>query len=578
MKPEQSSWIIPPVEGQLLQDLSIALGLPELLLQCLQNRGIKDPHSITEFLNPRLKSLLDPFLLPGMQQGVDRLIRARTANERLVVFGDYDADGITAAAIISQFLCDFSWKSSVYLPHRMEKGYGLTGEAVDHCLELHAPHLILAVDCGTTSIEVVDHLQQKNIDVIILDHHQPESELPRSCALINPQVTPSECPGFIHLCSAGLAFKLVHALLINLRKMGEPTALNYDLKPLLDLVSVGSIADMVPLLGENRALVTAGLARLSHAPRPGLFALKAISGLEENVVASDVAFKLAPRLNAAGRLEDATQAFELMIAKSPEAAAPLAQALNDHNQARQALERSIAQEAAAHVAAEFDPERDLAVVAGNAQWHVGVVGIVASRIQRQYHRPTLIFGGDGDVWRGSGRSIEGIDLADLLRSCSDLLVKHGGHAMAAGLTIQPSLLAEFKARLNKLLRENTNPVVFIRKLRLDAEVQLSKLTIPLLQQLGKLAPHGQGNPVPSFCSSRLQLAAPPQRFGKTNTHLRLSITDGKCKVMMIHWNASPNFCPPSPLFDLAYTAEIDSFREPKVVLKFLDWKKSLGSS
>ncbi len=570
--PGPSRWILPPVAGEVLGQLSATLVIPEVLVQCLLNRGFQDADSIRSFLNPRLKSLADPFLLPGMEAGVSRLLQARAAAEPVVIFGDYDADGITAAAILNQFLCDLNWKAQVFLPHRLEEGYGLSKGGVRKCLDRYPTRLIFAVDCGTTACDVVEDLQRAGVDVVILDHHQLGPTLPNACAFINPHVGPATANPFLNLCSAGLAFKFAHALLKRLRELGDEAAFVYDLKPLLDLVAVGSIADLVPLIGENRALVSAGLERLNSSPRPGLLALKEIAALGEKIESQDVAFKLAPRLNAAGRLEDATQAFDLLAAKDIETARPLAEALQQHNQARQALERGIIQEALSAIAAAFDPLRDFIIVAANEQWHLGVLGIVASRIVREYHRPAIILGGDGQVLRGSGRSIDGVDLAELLRNSTDLLLAHGGHPMAAGLSIAPERIVDFRDRLNRLLQDIATPDVFIPKLRLDASVNFSSLTVDLLTQIAKLQPYGQGNLVPKFCSSSLRLTGPPRRFGKTNTHLRFNLTDGKSTLEMIQWNASPNFAPPAQLFDLAYTAEIDTYREPKVILKFLDWK------
>lgn len=446
-------WSVAPPQPLLAGPLARELDLSPLLAQCLLNRGHSDAARIASFLRPRLKNLADPFLLPNMAAAVERLLLARERGESLVVFGDYDVDGVTATTLLLEVLRGLGWQVSYYLPRRLEEGYGLSHEAAANCLEKCPVTLFLAVDCGSTAWETIAWLQTRGVDVIVLDHHQVSDPVPAARALVNPQLAPADAPSFRELCSVGLAFKLAHALIKHARSAGLAGAADYDLRPLLDLVALGTIADLVPLTGENRVLVSAGLERLNQTSRPGLIALKQVSQINGSIGVYEVAFQLAPRLNAAGRLETAAESLELLLAGSLAEAEPKARDLDARNRERQQIERNISDDVIAAVRARFNPETDYVIVEGQMLWHIGVVGIVASRVLREFYRPTIILGGEGDAWRGSGRSIEGLDLAAALRACDDLLVRHGGHAQAAGLTIHPDKLDALRERLNGLARQ-----------------------------------------------------------------------------------------------------------------------------
>ena len=342
---------------------------------------------------------------------------------------------------------------------------------------------LLAVDCGSTAVASIASLRQRGVDVIVLDHHQVCSPAPAATALVNPQLGVQSPPPFTELCSAGLAFKLAHALLKRGRETGLPGAAEFDLRPLLDLVALATIADIVPLTGENRILVYTGLERLNSTQRPGLLALKRVAQSPATLTTYDVGFQLAPRLNAAGRLETAEDALRLLLARDLAEALPIAQALDASNRERQKIERGIAEEVLGSLRARFNPLTDFAIVEGKLPWHIGVVGIVATRVLQQFYRPTIILGGDGAQFRGSGRSIAGFDLAAALRQCDDLLIRHGGHAMAAGVTLQADSLIAFRARLNELARSALKPEQLQAPLRLDAEVRLDAMTLE--HQIGR---------------------------------------------------------------------------------------------
>jgi single-stranded-DNA-specific exonuclease len=481
-----------------------------------------------------------------------------------------------------------------YLPNRMDEGYGLSADGVENCLKKHPTTLLLAVDCGSTAVETINTLRSRGVDVIVLDHHQISSPAPNAVALVNPQLcrtgvppvsnqSPAQaeqkdgdrleaCPTFTELCSVGLAFKLAHALVKRGREIGLPGAAELDLRPLLDWVALGTIADLVPLTGENRILVSAGLQRLNTTQRPGLIALKQVAQCPPTLGAYEVGFQLAPRLNAAGRLETAEDSLRLLLARDLAEAMPLAQNLDSRNRERQKIERGIVEEVIGAVRAKFDPQTDFVIVEGQLLWHIGVVGIVASRVLQQFYRPTIILGGEGGEWRGSGRSIAGFDLAAALRECGDLLVRHGGHAMAAGLSVQPDKIDLLRQRLNELARRALKPEDLQPFLRLDAEVGLDEMTLESLGELARLKPAGQGNPPVQFCARSVTHQRPLQRMGADKQHVKLWVTDGAVTHEAVWWNGGDKSLPVGK-FDLAFAPQVNEFNGRRTVqLKVLDWR------
>jgi single-stranded-DNA-specific exonuclease len=565
-------WSFAPPQPLLAAKLAAAHGIGPLLAQCLLNRGLSDAGAVDHFLTPRLKQLADPFLLPNMAAAVDRLLAAREQSETVVIFGDYDVDGVTSTALLVEMLRTLGWRVECYLPHRMDEGYGLSRDGVENCLHKFPATLLLAVDCGSTAVESIAWLRERKVDAIVLDHHQVSSPPPAAVALVNPQLAGDQEVSFRDLCSAGLAFKLAHALVKRGRETGLPGMEAFDLRPLLDLVALGTIADIVPLTGENRILVTAGLERLNTTPRPGLIALKKIAQSPAKLGTMDVGYQLAPRLNAAGRLENALESLQLVLAKDATEAQPLARNLDYHNQERQKIERGITTSVIGAVKARFNPQTDFVIVEGQLLWHIGVVGIVASRVLQQFYRPTFILGGEGDNWRGSGRSIPGFDLAAALRECNDLLVRHGGHAMAAGVTIAPDKIDAFRQRLNEIARRSLKREDLQPVLQLDAPVALQDLTLDLLAQLDRIKPTGQGNPPLQFWAGQLANARPPQRMGSEKQHAKLWVTDGKATLEAVWWGGGAATMPDG-IFDLAFVPQINDFSGRNTVqLKVLDWR------
>ncbi|MEO6034096.1 MAG: DHH family phosphoesterase, partial [Verrucomicrobiota bacterium] len=440
-------WSTAPPQPALAAHLAESCKVSPLLAQCLLNRHLSEPETISRFLEPRLKFLADPFLLPNMDAAVERLLVAREKAEPLVIFGDYDVDGVTSTALLIEVLTALGWNVDFYLPHRLDEGYGLTQEGVENCRKKFPVKLLLAVDCGSTAVASIAWLKEQGTDVIVLDHHQCSELLPPAVALVNPHLklsvgilpASSEASSLVEegclppckedsratfreLCSAGLAFKLAHALVKRGRELGWPQAHAFDLRPLLDLVALGTIADLVPLTGENRILTKIGLEYLNTSKRLGIVALRDVAQAQGILGCYEVGFQLAPRLNAAGRLENAEEALRLLLSRDSKEAQAIAESLDARNRQRQEIERNISVEVIGAVRARFNPENDFVIVEGQLLWHIGVVGIVASRVLHEFYRPTIILGGEADSWRGSGRSIEGFDLAAALGDCADLLV------------------------------------------------------------------------------------------------------------------------------------------------------------
>jgi single-stranded-DNA-specific exonuclease len=561
-------WIIAPSQPLLAESLARDLAITPLLAQCLVNRSIDSADGADHFLEPRLKHLSDPYLLAGMTEAVERLFHARANGESVVIFGDYDVDGVTSTALLTEVLRRLGWNVQFYLPHRMDEGYGLSQLAVENCLKKFATKLILAVDCGSSSAAVIDGLSAHGVDVIVLDHHQIGASVPKARALINPHH--GDNPHLRELCSVGLAFKLAHAVLKRGRDLGIGEAFQIDLKTFLDLVALGTIADLVPVTGENRILVSRGLMQLSETKRPGLMALKEIAQCKQQLGPQEIGYQLAPRLNAAGRLEDALEALHLLLGTDPDECTSIAQRLDARNRERQTIEKKIVAEIMEAI--RFNPADDFAIVRGDQAWHIGVVGIVASRVLQEFYRPTIILGGDGDQWRGSGRSIEGFDLAAALRECSDLLVKHGGHAMAAGVSVRPENVDAFRARMNEIVKSKLKAEQFVPPLRVDSEVTLADLTFDQIRELGRIEHCGIGNPPVRLLLRNVHQPRPLQRVGADKRHVKMWIGDSRVTREAIWWNAG-ELALPVGQFDLAFCPELSEYKELFTVqLRVLDWR------
>ncbi len=545
------------------------------MAQCLVNRGVASKVEVSEFLNPKLKLLADPFLIPNMDAAVERLWKARENNERLLIYGDYDVDGVSSTALLTEMLTELGWTVQPYLPGRFDDGYGLSAEALEKCIEQFETDVVLAVDCGSTAVEAIEFLNERQIDVLVLDHHQVSDPPPKPLAMVNPQLS-DDYPNFQELCSVGLAFKLAHALVKRGRQEGLQKERDLDLRQYLDLVALGTVADLVPLTGENRKLVRSGLEQLGETDRPGVVALKNVANVSKPVTVFNVGFQLGPRLNAAGRMDNPDASLNLLLAKDRYEAEKAAETLNNHNDERRKIERDISTQAVESVRKRFDPKNDFVIVEGNMEWHLGVIGIVASRVMREFYRPTFILASDGDGWKGSARSIEGFDLAEAMRGCDDLLNDHGGHAMAAGVSVKPGRLDAFRERINEIAKKTIIPNMFQPPLKLDAGTDLSELTLVHIEEMSQLEPLGQGNPEIQLLVAELTLSSPLYRMGRDKQHAKFWVTDehGACEV--VAWNLKPED-EPQDTFDIAVAPQINDFNGRRSVqLKLIDWRPAKG--
>jgi single-stranded-DNA-specific exonuclease len=526
-------------------------GFPPILLQLLHQRGIHECGEIERFLDPRLRDLADPFEIPEMQAAVERVFAAIDRREHVCIFGDYDVDGVTSIALLRRVFEAYGATPRHFVPIRSSEGYGLGPAALERCMsEGPVPQLLLTVDCGTASVDEIATLRTRGIDVVVVDHHEPGPKGRPDChAFVNPKAGSR----FTYLCAAGVAFKLAHALL-KTRPLDA-----FDLRSLLELVALATIADIVPLVGENRILVCQGLRRLPATLSPGLRALQEVAGVNGNATSMDVGFRLGPRLNAAGRMDVPQDALDTLLTDCRRLGAELATRLDAYNRERQQHELRIRQEAMEQLAAQgFDPVHDPVIVLGSRGWHPGVVGIVASRLMRQFHKPAFVVAIDDDgLGKGSGRSVPGVSLVAAIDACRAVLDAGGGHEMAAGISVREEHLNEFRQRFAEFVSKATTPDQLQPVLRLNAELSLDELSLGFLASYEKLQPFGNGNPQPVFFARDIHPCRPPGHL--RNKHLRLHLRQGLCEHEAMFFGGGERHLPDPP-WDLAFTIDRNTFR------------------
>jgi single-stranded-DNA-specific exonuclease len=505
----------PRRDAAAARTLARELGAPGVAAQVLLNRGVADAAAARRFLSPGLEDLHDPFLLRDLDVAVKRIHRALERGERIFVHGDYDVDGITSTFLLTSVLRDLGGRVEVRIPHRTRDGYGLSPEAMRDA-QHRGCTLVITVDCGVTAVEAVECGRTLGLDTIITDHHEPRATLPAALAVVNP-LRP-DCPyPFKALAGVGVTFKLAEALL---RDAGGATRAS----DFLDVVALGTIADVVPLVGENRVLARLGLDQLNRTRRLGLKALMEVAGLAGGPITSgQVAFVLAPRINAGGRMGNAEQGLRLLLAREDAEARDLAQSLEDDNQLRRRYDEEALAEASQRVESELGWPDCASILLWSEHWHAGVIGIVASRLVERFQRPAVLVALDGERGRGSGRSLPGLDLNAILAECGDLLEAHGGHAIAAGLTVHRSRLPELRERLEGLVRARLSAEACVPRLTIDAEVGLGECDLDLVDWLERLSPHGLDNPEPLLQASGLTVVS-AGTVGQ-GRHLRLQLRD-----------------------------------------------------
>ncbi len=542
-------WLLKPVP-EMAAELAADSGLHPLLALLLSQRDIRTVDAVRDFLVPKLASLGDPGVLPEMGIAVERILRAVDEKQRVALYGDYDVDGVTSMALMHLTLKAYGLPTHLFLPSRMEEGYGLSSDGFARLFEeFGKPDLLIALDCGTTSIKELTWLQDQGVDCVIVDHHElsPYGR-PPCIALVNPKLGTT----YHYFCTAGLVFKVAHALM-KTRRVD-----NFDLKETLDLVALGTVADLVPLVDENRLLVRRGLEALAQTQRIGLRALKQTAGVDGFIQTHHVGFRLGPRLNAAGRLDTAATALQLLLAEDPHVAAEYAALLENHNRDRQAVELEVFTEAEQMLISLGDLQNTHAIVLGSRRWHPGVVGIVASRISRLVNRPTILFSFDENgMGKGSGRSIPGFSLVEAIDICRAHIVRGGGHAMAAGVSVTEENLDVFRTAFCEAARRALSEEALTAVLELDAEIRLRDLSLDFLQNFRLMEPFGQRNPEPVFLCRGISPRLPGRLMKEK--HLRVMLTQDGAS-MEARWFNAPLKNMPKPPWDVAMRVQRNFFR------------------
>jgi single-stranded-DNA-specific exonuclease len=568
----QRRWVVakPAVEAE--DGLAKELGVSPLLARLLANRGLTDPGRAAAFLAPRLADhLRSPMLFRDMGRAVERLRRALAAGERIAIHGDYDADGICGSAILLRVFRALGCQPLLHVPHRLREGYGLSETGVRKLAEAGA-RVMITVDCGGVSHREIALARSLGIDVIVCDHHQVSGTPLPAHAVLNPIEADAGFP-FTGLCGAGVAFYLAMGLRMRLRELG--VAPLPDLRRHLDLVAIGTIADLVPVLDENRVLVKHGLRAIAASTEPGIVALKTVSGVQQ-VTAGAVGFRLAPRLNAGGRLADATRSVELLTTEDRTEAERLAAQLDGENRTRQEIERAILSGAEEMIAAAGDLGERRSLVLASADWHPGVVGIVASRLAQRYTRPTVLIAleGEGGLARGSGRSIPELDLFGVLSSCRQWLEAFGGHPAAVGLSIRPDRVEQFAAAVEAAVTEHTEPHHFIRSERVDCALDPHEVNQDIVGEIDLLEPHGQGNRAPVFLARKLTVVS---RREVGSGHLKLLLGRDGATFPAIGFGMADRSIRAGEAVDVLYRPVLNDFDgSRRVELQLQDLRPSAG--
>ncbi|MHC1748667.1 MAG: single-stranded-DNA-specific exonuclease RecJ [Cellulosilyticaceae bacterium] len=491
--------------------LSNKISSPNILEQILNNRGIDDLDAINCFLKPSTAQLLDPYLLNDMEKAVDKIELAKATNKHIVIYGDYDVDGVTSTSILYMFLKEEGYRVSYYIPNRQAEGYGLNKEALEGIKGYG--DLVITVDTGIAAIDEVLYARSINLDVIITDHHECQEQLPCADCIINPKRRDTTYP-FDSLAGVGVTFKLIHALAI--RRNVEHKIWRY-----MDIVALGTVADVVPLIGENRVITALGFKQMENTEHIGLKQLLSLVQTKDNKITSNtIGYQVGPRINAAGRLSDAKIGVELLITQDEEKAKEIALMLDLENKKRQDMELEIVEQAEAYIQENIDLEQEKIIIVVGKEWHHGVIGIVASRIMNRYYRPTIILTEEDGILSGSARSVDGFNIFEAISEVKDCLIRFGGHEMAAGLSMNVDEISRFKERLNIYAEKMLNQEILTPSLEIDAEISADKLSLLLCEELGRLEPFGMANPTPTFCvQGTLQYA---QKIGQ-DKHLKVSI-------------------------------------------------------
>lgn len=568
-------WNHSPCDPGIKEQFTEVLEIPAPVAACLYSIGIQDHEVAKRFLDPKLADLENPFKITHLEPLVHRLVLAIERNEKIAISGDYDVDGITSTGLMVHILRHFGLNPSSYIPLREGEGYGLSQGIIDRVLQEETPDIFLALDCGTNARDAVESLKEKGIEVLVVDHHQCQTKRPPDCLVVNPHVWDGNDRPWSHLCAVGLVFKVAHGLLKKLRLKQDVRAYQIKLSRYLDLVSLGTVADMMPLRDENRIFVHYGLQRLSKTQNKGIKALHIIADVnkEPPINPNEISFKIAPRINACGRLADASIPLQLILSDCDDTCQALAEQMDLTNRQRQQIEQRLIKQAEAQVEAHFSAH--LGLILYDRSWHTGVVGIAAGKLSRQYNRPCIVLGYQGKgILKGSGRSVNGISLIKTLENCDSLLDSWGGHPMAAGVSLLEENLNALRAAFNQTLRKIGETEIRTREITITEWIEMDDISIDLLDALSRLEPYGQDHPQPIFGVKKVILKKPAKIIGKQSHHCRLILENSYGDdFYAIGWNKASNVPPTNQPIDIAIRMKWDLWRGKRTLqIEWIDWR------
>ena len=563
-----------PEQKRTAEELAEKIGISPILTQLLVSRGITTESAAKRFFRPQLADLINPFLMKDMDVAVDRLNDAMGRKERILVYGDYDVDGCTAVALVYKFLQQFYSNIDYYIPDRYEEGYGVSHKGIDYAKETGVK-LIIILDCGIKAIEEVRYAKSLGIDFIICDHHVPDEVMPPAVAILNPK-RPDDSYPFKHLCGCGVGFKFMQAFAKN---NGIPFS---RLIPLLDFCAVSIAADIVPVVDENRILAFHGLKQLNQNPSLGLKAIIDICGLSGRELSmSDIVFKIGPRINASGRMENGKESVDLLVEKDFSMALKEAKHINEYNEQRKDIDKQMTEEANI-IVSKLESQRHLSsIVLYDENWKKGVIGIVASRLTEIYFRPTVVLTRDGEYATGSARSIMGFDVYAAIKSCRDLLVNFGGHTYAAGLTLKWEDIPHFRKRFQQYVDEHIKPSQKEAMINVDAVIDFKDISKRLYNDLKRFSPFGPGNNKPIFCTLSVYDYGTSKVVGREQEHIKLELVDSKSSTVVngiaFGQSASARYIKSKRSFDIVYTIEDNVFKRNQVQLQIEDIRPNSDS-
>ena len=562
-----------PTSGQIkeAEELGAKIGVSPVISEILIRRGITTESAAKRFFRPQLNDLINPFLMKDMDLAVDRLNDAMGRKERILVYGDYDVDGCTAVALVYKFLQQFYSNIDYYIPDRYDEGYGVSDKGIEYAKQTGVK-LIIILDCGIKAIKEITYAKSLGIDFIICDHHVPDEELPPAVATLNPKREDDPYP-FKHLCGCGVGFKFMQAFAKN---NGIPFS---RLIPLLDFCAVSIAADIVPVVDENRILAYHGLKQLNQNPSIGLKAIIDICGLNgRNITMSDIVFKIGPRINASGRMENGRESVDLLVEKDFSHALKAAKHINEYNEQRKDIDKQMTEEANQIISRIESQKRHSSIVLYDENWKKGVIGIVASRLTEIYSRPTIVLTRENDLATGSARSVTGFDVYSAITSCRDMLTNFGGHTYAAGLTLKWKDVPEFRKRFQKYVDEHILPEQTEAMLDIDAMIDFKDITKKLHTDIKKLGPFGPMNPKPLFCTTDVYDFGTSKVVGREQEHIKLELVDSKSNNVMngiaFGQSGSARYIKSKRSFDIAYTIEDNVFKHNGIQLQIEDIRPS----